>query len=211
MYLIEWFFDAIQTLYESLKDNFSSGGPNRQMARQLRLMFGRGEIDAKTFFNLRTSLEKGYYIAGELQMYHRQGMARLQAEGKYPDHFFNPEVKRSLDQLYLRRAMLAEARLEMNQALRIIDSQRKWVRQQADTIRAEAMQSLPDKSSARTFLEIREDLLDQSSILEQRASQVRQQLRKLESLAARLGVYESELLLVDSKEHYVNIDLALRQ
>ncbi len=82
MYLIEWLLEVLQELRQWYADNLKAGGPSGKMARQLRIMYGRGEIDKTTFFKLRDSVEKGYYIEVELKMYHRQAVDRLELEGK---------------------------------------------------------------------------------------------------------------------------------
>lgn len=207
MFLFEWIAEVFNELYRFMADNFSSGGPAKRMERQLRIMYGRGEIDQKTFFRLRASLEKGYFIEGELQTAHHQGIVRLQREGRYIEHHFDPEIRRGLEQIYLKRAMLDEVRYEMNQALKALGAQREWMTRQADAVRDEAQLALPDEAAARAFLEIRQDLLDRLNALDRRALQVQQDLRQIDVLAAELGMYEAELMLVDSQEHYASARL----
>src|SRR5512133_450667 len=126
-------------------DNWGPGGPARRMGWQLRVMYGRGEIDHEVFFRLRSSLEKGYFIEGELQTYHHQGILRLQREGKYVEHHFDPVVSRSLESIYYHRARLAEVRYEMAQALESMAAQREWIHKQAEAIRESAQAALPDE------------------------------------------------------------------
>lgn len=209
MFLFEWLRDVLQELRTLYEDNLSSGGPARRMERQLRIMYGRGEINKKIFFELLNSLEKGYFIEGELKMYHRQAVVRLQMEGKFVDHHFNAEIGRGLENIYMNRARLEEVRLEMSQALKTIEVNRVWIQQQAAAIRENALTALPDESSARALLEVRQDLLERAKMMERRGQAVQQNLRQLDTLEAELGMAEAELMLVESQEHYAKVKLAL--
>lgn len=209
MFLFEWIAEVFRELARVYQDNWGFGGPAGRMQRQLRVMFGRGEIDQMTFLRLRDSLDKGYYIEGELHTLHRQGALRLQMEGRYIDHHFDAQVARALENLYINRAMLAEARHAMTQALATIQAQRAWMDRQAEGIRQNAQQALPDEAAARGFLEIRYDLLEQQRLLESRAALVQHNLRQMDTLEGELGVYESDLLLADSRESYASVNLAI--
>jgi prefoldin subunit 5 len=211
MFLFEWLLEVFRELRRIYLDNLASGGPSRRMWRQLRIMYGRGEIDRPTFFRLRSNLEKGYYIEGDLQMYHRRAEARLVTEGKYLVGHTDPEIAHSLDNLYLNRAVLEEVRLEMKQALRVMASTQEWIQQQAGTIQENAQRALPNEADARAFLEIRQDLLERIQYLKSRSNAVQQNMRQIDMLEAELGMYEAELMLLESQEHYAAVKLALHR
>jgi hypothetical protein len=211
MFLIEWLWDVLKELRRLYMDNLSSGGPSGRMEKQLRIMYGRGEIDRATFLKLRNSIEKGYYIEGELKMYHRQAIARLELEGKYLEHHFNDDISRGLDSLYLNRAVLEEVRLEMNQALKVIEQTRAWLQEQVEAAHANAQSALPDEKTARALLEIRQDLLERIQFLDSRSKIIQQNIHQIDLLEAELGVYEAELMLAESQEHYASARLALHR
>jgi hypothetical protein len=211
MFLFEWLLEVFQELRRIYTDNLGSGGPPGKMAKQLRIMYGRGEIDKATFLKLRNSLEKGYYIDGELRMYHRQATARMALEGKYVEHHFDTEISRGLDRLYLNRAVLEEVRLEMKQALQVIQTTRAWLQNQVAITHASAQNALPDEGTARALLEICQDLLERIRYLDNREKVIQQNMHQIDLLEAELGVYEAELILAESQEHYAATRLALHR
>ncbi len=211
MFLFEWLAAVFQELRRIYVDNLASGGPARRMERQLRIMFGRGEIDRPTFFRLRNNLEKGYYIEGDLQMYHRKAEARQGMEGKYLVGHTDREIARSLDDLYLNRAVLEEVRLEMKQALKVMETTQEWIQKQAGAIQENAQSALPNEADARAFLEIRQDLLERIQYLKSRSNSAKQNMRQIDMMEAELGMYEAELMLLESQEHYAAVKLALHR
>ncbi len=211
MFLFEWLLEVFQELRRIYLDNLASGGPARRMERQLRIMYGRGEIDRITFFRLRNNLEKGYYIEGDLQMYHRKAEARLAREGKYLLGHTDTEIARGLDNLYLNRAVLEEIRLEMKQALQVMESTQSWIQKQAGAIQENAQSALPNETDARAFLEVRQDLLERIQYLKNRSNAVQQNMHQIDMLETELGMYEAELMLLESQEHYAAVKLALHR
>ena len=211
MFLFEWLMAVFQELRRIYMDNLASGGPARRMERQLRTMYGRGEIDRSTFFRLRSNLEKGYYIEGDLQMYHRKAEARQGMEGKYLVGHTDPEIARSLNNLYLSRAVLEEVRLEMGRALQMMETTQEWIQKQAGANQENAQNALPNEADARAFLEIRLDLLERIQYLKSRANAAQQNMRQIDMLEAELDMYEAELMLLESQEHYAAVKLALHR
>ncbi len=211
MFLFEWLLEVFQELRRIYLDNLASGGPARRMWRQLRIMYGSGEIDRPTFFRLRNNLEKGYYIEGDLQMYHRKAEARQGMEGKYLVGHTDREIARSLDDLYLNRAVLEEVRLEMKQALKVMETTQEWIQKQAGAIQENAQSALPNEADARAFLEIRQDLLERIQYLKSRSNSAKQNMRQIDMMEAELGMYEAELMLLESQEHYAAVKLALHR
>lgn len=211
MFLFEWFVEVLKELRRVYDDNLSFGGPAKRMGRQLRIMYGRGEIDRATFLKLRNNLEKGYYIEGDLKMYHRQAIFRLEREGKNVEHHANPQIARSLEALYHNRAVLEEIRLEMRQALKTIEITQDWFQKQASAVHESAQQALPDETAARSLLEVRHDLLERAAFLKNRSRVVQQNIRQVDILEAELGMAEAELMLLETQEHYSAVKLALRR
>jgi hypothetical protein len=211
MYLFEWLREVFEELSRIYQDNFATGGPGRKMGKELRIMYGRGEIDRATFFKLRDSLEKGYYIEGDLKMYHRKATIRLEMEGKYLEHHFDTEIARSLDNLYLNRAVLEEVRLEMKQAMKALETTQGWIQKQAGAMQEDAQAALPNEAAARSYLEIRQDLLDRIQYLKSRTNTAQENARQIDMLEAELGMYEAELMLLESREHFAAVKLVLHR
>ncbi len=203
MFLIEWILEVFKELHRFYVENLSSGGPVGRMQRQLRLLYGRGEIDKITFHKLRNYLSKGYSIEAEIKMSHRQSIARLEAKGMFADQHSNSEIARSLDQLYINRAILEEVRLEMRYALQVIETTSQWLQKQVEITYKNAQSALPHEEAARGFLEIRHDLMERVQYLNNRTQAIHKNLQQIDMLEAELGVYEAELILVEAQEHFV--------
>ncbi|NLG96255.1 MAG: hypothetical protein GX491_02735 [Chloroflexi bacterium] len=209
MFLQEFFEAAVDELRRFIEETLSVQGPTHRLRRQLRMMYGRGEVPRETFYQLLGKLEKGYYIEGELQSLHRQAVRRMEIEGRAGFHSHNREIARSLDRLAIHQAIIDETRMRLNLALSQVQTQRQWARQQADDFMQRAKAAMPDETSARALLEVRLQLLDHSHLLEQRAAALQNDLLRLEALEMRLGMYEAELMIADSRERLAREELSL--
>lgn len=173
------------------------------------MMYGRGEVPRETFYQLLGKLEKGYYIEGELKSLHRQAVRRMEIEGRAGFHSHDRDVSRSLDRLAIHRAIIEETRMRLNLALSQVQTQRQWAGQQADDFMQRAKAAMPDETSARALLEVRLQLLDHSQLLEQRAAALQNDLLRVDALEMRLGMYEAELMIADSRERLAREELSL--
>ncbi len=214
MFLIEWVSEVLKEFQRLFEENLGSGGPYARMQKQLRLLYGRGEIDQNTFLKLRRNLNMGYSIDGELRLVHRQSIIRLEAEGRLVNNGFgtgqsDSEIERSLDQLYINRAILEEVRLELKYALHVIETTGTWLQHQVETTYEKAQIALPNEEAARGFLELRHDLQERIQYLNQRSQFVHKNLLQVDALEAELGIYEAELILADTQEYYLTARMAI--
>lgn len=209
MFLQEFFEAAVDELRRFIEETLSVQGPTHRLRRQLRMMYGRGEVPRETFYQLLGKLEKGYYIEGELKSLHRQAVRRMEIEGRAGFHSHDRDVSRSLDRLAIHRAIIEETRMRLNLALSQVQTQRQWAGQQADDFMQRAKAAMPDETSARALLEVRLQLLDHSQLLEQRAAALQNDLLRVDALEMRLGMYEAELMIADSRERLAREELSL--
>lgn len=211
MFLQEFFqaiFDELRHVYE---EYLSFDGPTDRLRKKLRIMYGRGEIGREKFYQLSNMLDRGYYVEGELMSLHHQAQNRMGVEGRMSDRAYNFEIARGLDTVYLNRAMLEEVRSEMQTVLKAVGAQRQWTEQQAQDFWTRAQAALPDETAARSYLEIRQQLLDHLQLLNQRLKTMQQDLDKINALDAQVRLYETELMIVDSRERLATVEVSVHR
>lgn len=204
MFLQEFFQTIAQEIETLYQEHFSLDGPTARLRKKLRIMYGRGEIDRETFFRLKSRLDLGYYIEGELQSLHRQAVQRRKGEGLV-------ELGRSLEQVYMNLARLEEARAAIRAALGTIASEQAWADRQIEEFWEQAQAALPDEGEARAYLEVRQQLMGHREGLEQRAKAVRQDLRRIDQLEAGLRMSESRLVVAQSRGQLVQEEISIRK
>jgi vacuolar-type H+-ATPase subunit I/STV1 len=201
--------ELIQTIYKELRDfyqnNLRQQDPFERMGKQLRLLYGRGEITRDKFFLLRDKLYQGQAIQEELAIAHRIGVLRLEERGERLIRQSNKEIALSLERLYLDRAMLEEVRFEILQSINNLQDEANWARQQAESTRQAAQAVITDEAEARSLLNIWQDLLELAENLERRMQLVRHSLSRINALEARIRAYEAELKALDSNGHLEEI------
>ncbi len=232
-----WYSDFIYVLKHEvgvfIQEHLGLESPSARFHRQLRIMFGAGEIDRETFFKLRGLLMQGYYIEGEMKTLHRQAARRMQLEGR-PQQALTGEYRRALDQVYYNRAIIVEARYQVKQALAVIEESHRWLlqraKQQAETpegasipVTAPALPPgvLSDKDAARIFgikpvklgkMPIQPGgVNDYLSILAQRKEAGDRELKRLDLLEEQLRFYEAELMVAQSRDFLQRVEAAVRR
>ena len=193
--LIQTIFKELQDFYQ---DNLRQQDPFKQMGRQLSLLYGRGEISRDKFFLLRDKLYQGQNIQEELEVAHRIGVLRMEERGERLIRQSNSEIARSLERLYLDRALLEEVRFETQRSIDILKDEANWARQQAESTHQAAQAAITNEAEARSLLNIWQDLLELAEDLERRVQLVRNSLRRINALEARIRAYEAELKALDS-------------
>lgn len=193
--LIQTFFKELQNFYQ---DNLRQKDPFERMGRQLRLLYGRGEISRDKFFLLRDKLYQGQDIQEELDIAHRIGVLRLEERGERLIRQSDFEIARSLERLYLDRALLDEVRFETERSIDILQDEANWARQQAESTHQAAQAAITNEAEARSLLNIWQDLLELAEDLERRVQLVRHSLRRINALEARIRAYDAELKALDS-------------
>jgi hypothetical protein len=208
MFLAEFFQALIGEIETFVEGTLRLAGPGDRLRRELRILFGRGELDQAAYFRLMARLEHGYYIEGELRVLQRQARARR------PDPFvghIRTSLDHSLETVYHNRARLIEAQVSMQYALRVLEGERAWLEEQAADFYQRAQRALPDESAARDDLELRQQCLEQAAGVAVRLERVKQELRRMARLEARLRFYESDLLVLRSREQLAMVEYAVQK
>ena len=211
MFLTEFFQAVGDELRRLYADYLSFDGPTDRMRRDLRLMYGRGEITRDKFYQLKNMLDRGYYIEGELASLHHQAVNRRGLEGQTFDRPKSLDVSRSLDYVHINRAMLEEVRAEMRWAYHTVETQRQWMGQQVEDFYQRAQSAVADEDTARRYLEIRQQLIEQLQVLDQRFKMLQQELHRIDVLEAQLRLSESELMIVDSRERLAGVEVSVHK
>lgn len=195
--------ELIQTIFKELQDfyweNLRQRDPFERLGRQLRLLYGRGEITRDKFFLLRDKLYQGQAIQEELEIAHRIGVLRLEERGERLIRQSNTEIAQSLERLYLDRALLEEVRFETERSISVLEDEANWARQQAESTHQAAQNAITDEVQARSLLNIWQDLLELAEDLDRRVQLVRRSLNRMNALEARIRAYEAELKALDSR------------
>ena len=206
--------DFVQAAAEELRRFYEetlSMSPTQRLWKRMRIMYGRGEIRREMYFQLRSKLERGQYIEGELDHIHRQAVARLAAQGRPIVLPRDPKLARNLEHVYMSRALLDEVRFDMMRALKAVEGGRNWMEEQAQDIHGQAQNALPDEGTARNYLEIRQDLIDHEQLLNRRMHSLQQDLRRVEVLEAQLRLYEAELLMIELREYLARVEYGIQK
>lgn len=194
------FFQALSAELNGILEQFQMDGPVDRMGRQLRILYGRGEMDRAAFFRLRGLLEKGYNIEGEMKSLRRRAAYRVESEGQDALSLAGPEIARGLDFIHYNRARLEEVRAGLGGLLRVLESEQDWTAQQAAEFYKQAQSALPDEAEARAYLEIRQDMLERLQGFERRIKALREDQRRIVRLEGQLRSYESELRAAQARE-----------
>jgi prefoldin subunit 5 len=207
MFLTEFVQAFADELRRLVEDFLRGDGPTGRLRKMLRVMYGRGEVSRDKFHRLMNMLDRGFYIEGEILSLHRQAVNR----GGIDNRPISRDIARSLEYVYLNRARLDEARLEMHRASQLVDTQRQWMTQQVEDFHQRAQSALPDEEAARRYLEIRQELMEQLQILTGRFKNIQQEIDRIDVLDAQLRLSESELIMVDSRERLAGVEGALNK
>ena len=185
--------------------------PILKTKNELRIMYGRGEINREQFFRFRRRLNQGQQIQGELTVIHREARYRLEAQGKPAVFQHRGEIAHSRECLYLDLGLLEEARYDTHNLLVEMEAQIKWIRQQADEAHAEAVAALPDESQARAYLNVWHNLGELSEILQDRMQKIKQNLEGIQALIAEIKACEAELMVLEMQEQQERLKVRVRQ
>jgi hypothetical protein len=210
--LLRGFIQAIFAEMRQFNQNYLHiQDPILKTKNELRIMYGRGEINREQFFRFRRRLNQGQLIQGELVAIHREARYRLEAQGKPAVFQHKGEIARSLEHLYLDLGLLEEARNDTHNLQIEMEAQIKWIHQQADEAHAEAEAALPNDTQARAYLSIWQNLGDLSEILQDRVQKIKQNLNGIQTLIAEIRACESELMVLEMQEQQEILKVRVRQ
>ncbi|MCL4562327.1 MAG: hypothetical protein M1281_17160 [Chloroflexi bacterium] len=192
------------------KENFLDQDPKERLEEQLRVLYGRGEIDQATFNQLRFRVHWGMVSQTDLTVIHQQAVRRLEAQGKYIPRRSNPELERSLDRLYADRILLEEMRHVWAETIQALRDEVSWIKEQAESARQDAGAALPNEAAARAFLEVWQKLLALSQTLDGHLQAMEQDLLSLNTLEIEIKSAITKIKLLQSREQIADVHQRIR-
>jgi regulator of replication initiation timing len=106
---------------------------------------------------------------------------------------------------------LQDGREAVSQTLKEIEADLASTAQEAERIRERARAALPDESTVRLHLEIRQRLLERTDTLERRLERAQQALQQVETLSEELQASQAEVRLLEVEERLAELDLEAQQ
>ncbi len=185
--------------------------PKIELENQLRIMYARGEIDRESFFHLRFRLYKNAIGRGEITLLHRAAMQRMEGPASLPPGGSSPQNQPQLDHLYLDQVLLEEARYELEERRKALGQEIQWLKEQTESARQSAQDSLPDEELARAYLEIWQDLMELSRSLEERSLLASQSLKRMQALEVELRAAVTQIKLLQAQERMAELHLRVRR
>jgi hypothetical protein len=185
--------------------------PLRRAENQLRILYGRGAISKERYFELRNKLYRGVILRGDLINLQREAELVLESRGELFPRRHDPQISRGLERLYVDRTLLEEAQAESEHLLKTLASQVEWLQEQAEAVRQEAGEALPDESEARAYLEIWHDLEERADKLDERRRATRERIQRLKALQSEVSASITELHLLDAQQNLAEVRIRVDQ
>ena len=174
--------------------------PQERLEDQLRILYGRGEISAESYRQLRFQLRRGLIGRSDLYVAHMEAIQRKEALGRYTPRHLDPALEHWLDRLYADRVLLADMRSEFEEEIKELRGEVGWIKQQAASTRQDAAKVLPDEGASRSFLEAWQKLLTLSQTLETQISSMEQDLLSLNTFDAEIKAAITKVSLLQSRQ-----------
>lgn len=218
-HILEQMIDEVLEEGRRQRSNYDHRPPDSQadMAQEVKLMYARGDIDADTYHRLIDMAQRGQLNWDELE--HARRKARSTGTGPQPAQPRKAEPRRardtaivsSLNRLYTHRRRLEQARTETEQVLQKLEADITRLRAQAQTAEAQAQQALQDEVRAREYLEVKQDILDQVQVLQERIGGLRDSLHRIDDLHSELATREAELKALESGQALAELEASIRE
>ena len=192
-------------LYERPSD------PLDDIEQEVKLVYARGDIDARTYRRLLEMAQSGELGWDDLARVRSEQATNVRQEQKPPERERDAKIVSSLNRLYRHRTRLESTRDETTQVLQRLETDVARFREQADAAEEKAQIALPDEEKARAFLETRQEALDRVDSLEERIASLRQSLRRVDTLRDELATREAELKALESGERLAELEADIRE
>ena len=200
---------VIHTMWQEWRkfydDNFMDSDPEARLEEQLRIMYGRGEINKVRFLQLRFRLHGGFLSETDLSVVHHQAIRLMEARGNYIPHY-NPEFEHSLDRLYADRVRIEETIDQLTTSIEALRKEVDWTQEQAEDARRSASAVLPDEATARSFLQVWQSLLSLSQTLDNDLQAMEHNVASLNTLESEIKAAITRIKLFRSREQMAGLD-----
>lgn len=185
--------------------------PRAEIGQEVKLMYARGDITAETYHRLLALTQGGELTWGELERIGNESGAKMSSISKGPQRERDPDIVRSLNQLYAHRTRLEEARTETGQVLQRLEADVTRLRAQVAVAEEQAQRALPDEDKARAFLGTKKQTLERVAALEKRIASLRESQVRIDSLRDELATREAELKALESGAQLAELEASIRE
>jgi DNA repair exonuclease SbcCD ATPase subunit len=175
-------------------------------------MYARGEISSETYHRLLEMARSDQLSWDDLKRVHsdRRLTIRPQSDSQ-PARERSPEIITSLNKLYRHRSRLETAQAETETVLERLETDAAKLHEQAETAAEKAELALPNETTARAYLETKQQALARVDELEKRITTLRGDLRRINTLRDELATREAELKALESGEQLAELEASIRE
>lgn len=173
---------------------------------ELARMYARGQINRDTFLRLRPMARRGELTWADLDELRRE--ARLQPP---PGGAPADDNAAALAKIQEKRAAVEQAAHESESVALSLDQRIAGLAEEAQRLEEQAREAIPnDEERARALLTKRQEILERSGVLKERASALRQDIQRLKDLGVELDVREQELKVLRARERLGALEEEIR-
>jgi len=197
-------------LHQLFHVNLLMEDPIERLEDQLRVLYGRGEISAESYRQLRFRLHRGLIDQADLHVAHMEATQRNEAQGRYAPRHLDLSLERWLDRLHADRVLLEDMRGEFEAKIKELRGEVVWIKEQAEAIRQDAARVLPDEGASRSLLEAWQKLLTLSQTLETQIRSMEQDLLSLNTFDVEIKATITKIAIVQSRQQMEHLSQHVR-
>ncbi len=192
------------------QENLLMEDPIERLEERLRVLYGKGEISAEYYRQLRFRLHRGLIGQTELYVAHMQAIQLREAQGRYTPRYLDPALERWLDRLYADRVLLEDMRRDFDEETQALRSEIGWIKDQAETFRQDAEKALPDDEAARAYLEVWQKLSTLAQSLDTQLQAMEQDLLGLNTLEVEIKSTITKVKLLQARDRLQDLSQRIR-
>lgn len=178
--------------------------------QELKIRYARGEIDSGTFSRLLEMAKNGHLGWDDLNQVEKNLPSSRDPTRRVPRER-DTEIVGQLNKLYSHRKELEKSHQETETVLQALEKEASRLQDQARVAEEQAQQTIADEDVARAYLQTRQAALERTSAVQGRIEDLRENLRRIESLEADLATREAELKAIESGEQLAALEANIRQ
>lgn len=166
-----------------------------QLEEELDIIYARGDIDEDAFDRMRIGVRTGKVTWQDLDQLKKEAAERKLAE--IPEE---RDLKRARADIEKQRGALLRAKEESSALVADLNNRLSGLKTEAEELENKAREAIKtDETTARVYLEQRQDVEDRISKIEQQISALRHDLDRVEELNTVLNEKEEELKVLEAR------------
>lgn len=178
--------------------------------QEVRIRYARGEINSGAYHRLMEMAQNGQLGWDDLNRVENKSLSPATLEQRAPRKR-DAQLVSQLNKLYSHRNQLEKSRQESENVLQTLEKEASRLQDQARVAEEKAQQTIANYETARAYLQIRQGALERASTLQERIDDLRQNIRRIESLEAELATHEAVLKALESGEQLAGLEASIRE